>query len=150
MPDQINPNGILFGGVLMSWIDKVAYMCAQKHAERVFVVTANIDSIQFLLPLKVGNHAILTGTVEYTGTTSMEVRVLVEREEPSTSKTERIASACLTFVALDDEAKPALIPELLVSDKHEQERFEQARIRVAVRNRMKSYFKRREAAGRAS
>ena len=146
MPDQINPNGILFGGVLMSWMDKVAYMSAQKHAERVYVVTANIDNIQFLYPLKVGDHAVLTALVEYTGTSSMEVAVLVEREEPGTSITEKVASACLTFIALDKNTKPVPVPALALASDAERERFEQARIRVAVRNKMRAYFKRRVAA----
>lgn len=145
MPDQINPNGILFGGVLMSWMDKVAYMAAQKHAERVYVVTANIDNIQFLSPLKVGDHALLTATVEYTGTSSMEVAVRVEREDLGTSNRIIVASACLTFVALDKDAKPVSVPALLLSSEAENERYEQARIRVAVRNRVRAYFKRRTA-----
>jgi len=51
MPDQINPNGTLFGGILLSWIDKVAYMTAQRHAERPFVVTVNIERLSFSKPI---------------------------------------------------------------------------------------------------
>src|SRR6266568_2495387 len=84
MPDQLNPNGTLFGGVIMSWIDEVGFMSARRYSERPFVVTANIDNITFLTPLRLGEHVVLTSSVNYVGRCSMEIGVKVEKENPFT------------------------------------------------------------------
>src|SRR5438105_4621738 len=85
-PPQLNPNGTLFGGVLMSWIDEVAFMSARRYSGRPFVVTASIDNITFLMPLRSGEHVLLTSQVNYVGRTSMEIGVKVERENPYTGE----------------------------------------------------------------
>jgi acyl-CoA hydrolase len=147
MPEMLNPNGTLFGGVVMSWIDEVAFMSARRHSGRSFVVTASIDNITFLRPLRNGDHVLLTSQVNYAGRTSMEIGVKVEREDPFSEKREQTTSAYLTFVALDDKAKPCLVPELTIETEEDQRRFEEALVRMKVRERVKAYLKRKVALG---
>src|SRR5512137_394159 len=79
MPQHSNHYGIAFGGVIMSWIDLLAGMVAQKHCARE-VVTASTDQIAFLAPIYVGDHVILKASPNYVGHTSMEIGVRVTRE----------------------------------------------------------------------
>ncbi len=147
-PDQLNPNGTLFGGVVMSWIDEVAFMSARRYSGRPFVVTASIDNITFLVPLRSGEHALLTSQVNYAGRSSMEIGVKVEREDPYSGERTQTTSAYLTFVALDDNGRPATVPELLLETSEDHRRFEEAQIRVKVRERVKAYLKRKVALNR--
>ena len=80
MPDQANPMGPVFGGVIMSWIDIVASMAAQRHAQND-VVTVAVDSLHFKDPINIGDHVVLKASVNYAGNSSMEVGVQVLREE---------------------------------------------------------------------
>ena len=93
----------------MSWIDMVASMAAQRHA-CTEVVTASIDSLNFKHPIHIGDHAILKASVNYVGTTSMEVGVRVLREDPKTNVRVITTTAHLTFVALDDDRNPTPVP----------------------------------------
>lgn len=143
MPDQINPNGALFGGVLMSWIDKVAYMSAQRHSGRSHVVTVNIEQIHFKTPLKVGDHAILVASVEYVGRTSMEIGVTVEQEDPGTGKKTYAASAALTFVALNENGKPVEVPRLIPMTDEDHSRYDRTQARVKIRGRLRNWLQER-------
>ena len=143
MPDLLNPNGTLFGGVVMSWIDEVAFMSARRYSGRPFVVTASIDNITFLMALRAGEHVILTSQVNYAGRTSMEIGVKVEREDPYTGERVQATSAYLTFVALDEKGKPVQVPQLSLETSEDCRRFEEAQIRVKVRERVKAYLKRK-------
>lgn len=147
-PDLLNPNGTLFGGVIMSWIDEVAFMSARRYSGRPFVVTASIDNITFLLPLRTGDHVILTSQVNYAGRTSMEIGVKVEKEDPYTGDRTQATSAYLTFVALDEHNKPCPVPEIRLETDEDHRRFEEALIRVKVRERVKAHLKRKVELGR--
>ena len=109
MPNQLNNKDTLFGGELVSMIDKIASMCAQKHAQ-MDVVTASIDSMSFENPVYKNEHLILKAMVNYTGKTSMEIGVRVETEDTKTLKSTHIATAYLTFVAVGDGLKPKRVP----------------------------------------
>jgi len=81
MPSHANPQGTAFGGTILAWIDVVAAMAAQRHCGKE-VVTAQIDSIIFKQPIRVGDQVCLKASVNYVGRTSMEVGVQVTREDP--------------------------------------------------------------------
>ncbi|MGZ3709821.1 MAG: acyl-CoA thioesterase, partial [Bdellovibrionota bacterium] len=144
-PDLLNPNGTLFGGVLMAWIDEVAFMSARRFSGRPFVVTANIDNITFLRPLRTGDHVVLTSQVNYVGRSSMEIGVKVENEDAYNGERVPVTSAYLTFVALDKKGKPVAVPRLTLETPEDERRHEEARLRVKVRERMRSYWKRKYA-----
>ena len=135
MPQHANHFGIAFGGTIMSWIDMVAAMVAQKHCEHE-VVTVSIDQISFLAPIRIGDHVVLKASANYVGHTSMEVGVLVIRENPHTSESSRATTAYLTFVGLDAQKRPTTIPRLQPETPDEIRRHENARLRVEARKEL--------------
>jgi acyl-CoA hydrolase len=135
MPQHANDLGIAFGGTIISWIDMVAAMVAQRHCGRK-VVTVSVDRISFLAPCRIGDHVLLRASANYVGHTSMEVGVQVTRENPLTGERVRATTAYLTFVALDDAHHPTTIPELRVETPDERRRSENARLRVAARKEL--------------
>ncbi len=135
MPQHSNHYGIAFGGVIMSWIDLLAGMVAQKHCEHE-VVTASTDHISFLTPIYVGDHVILKGSANYVGRTSMEVGVQVTRENFYTGESCRATTAYLTLVGLDERKRPTPIPQLRPETPDEIRRYENARLRVEARKEL--------------
>jgi acyl-CoA hydrolase len=109
LPQHSNALGTVFGGTIMSWIDICAAMAAQRHSRSV-VVTASMDQLDFLEPIKVGMLVNMRATINYAGRTSMEVGVRVESEDMLTGERRHTASAYLTFVALDENGRPMPVP----------------------------------------
>jgi acyl-CoA hydrolase len=108
--------GVMFGGIMMQWIDVCAGVAAMRHAAGA-VLTASIDRLDFLSPVKVGEIVELQAMVNYAGRTSMEVGVRVETEDMHTGKRRYVTKAYLTFVAVDADGKPRpLQPLELVTD----------------------------------
>jgi acyl-CoA hydrolase len=141
--EHLNPNGILFGGYLMCWIDEIAFLCASRYTGKKSCVTVNIDNISFKYPLKLGEQIFLSAQVNHAGKTSMEIEVRVEKE--NTESGERILTnhAFLTFVCLDENYKPTRVPELHLETQEDERVFWQARLRTRVRKRLAAYMERR-------
>lgn len=139
-PDLLNSNGTLFGGVTMSWIDEVAFMSARRYSGLPFVVTANIDHVNFFHPLKLGDHALLSSIVQYAGRTSMDIFVSVDREDQFDGSRLRVTSANLTFIALSSEGRPCPVPRLLLETEDDRARHRKSLIRIRVRSRMANYL----------
>ncbi|MBE0537594.1 MAG: acyl-CoA thioesterase [Phycisphaerae bacterium] len=135
MPHEANPYGTAFGGVIVSWMDMVAGMAAQRHCGTV-AVTAGMDSIAFKAPIRVGDHVVVKACVNYVSRTSMEVGVKVIRENPYTGEQVIATSAHLTFVALDAQREPTPVPPLTPETAEEQRRFANARIRALHRKEL--------------
>jgi acyl-CoA hydrolase len=136
MPGHANPYGTAFGGTIMAWIDMVGSMAAQRHCCKE-VVTAGIDSLSFKHPIYIGDHVILKACVNYAGSTSMEVGVQVSREDPFTNEQTIATTAHLTFVALDENKKPAAVPAIVTVDEDEKRRCENAKLRVEARKELR-------------
>jgi acyl-CoA hydrolase len=136
MPHQANPKGTAFGGAIMSWIDMVAAMAAERHCGTE-VVTAEIDSLSFKRPIYIGDHVVLKAAVNYVGRTSMEVGVQVVREDPYTGRQVVATTAHLTFVALDEHKQPTPAPPLLPQTPEEKRRYEKAKRRVELRRQQR-------------
>lgn len=132
MPHHTNPQNTVFGGTVMSWIDIAAAMVAARHCGRP-VVTAHIDDIDFIAPIKVGYHVLIQASLNYVGKTSMIVGVKVTSENPYTGESRTTTKAYLTFVALDDLGKPVVVPSLEPQTEDEKRRFENAKKRVAMK-----------------
>lgn len=136
LPSDANALGTIFGGKVMAWIDIAAAISAGKHARRV-VVTASIDALHFVAPVRVGEVLNIRAQVNYAGRTSMEVGVRVDAENPLTGEVRHTATAYTTFVALDEKGAPTPIPPIAPATPEERRRFEQAikrresRIRLA-------------------
>ncbi|MGH7696859.1 MAG: acyl-CoA thioesterase, partial [Gemmatimonadaceae bacterium] len=121
MPQHANNLGHVFGGVILSLMDKVAAIAAYRHA-RTNVVTASIDRVDFREPVHVGDLVILKSSVNYVGRTSMEVGVRVETENMVTGQRRHTNSCYLTFVAVDRDGRPVPVPELKPESDEEQRR----------------------------
>jgi len=137
MPNHTNPQNTVFGGTVMSWIDIAAAMVAARHCARP-VVTAHIDDIDFIAPIKMGYHVLIQASLNYVGRTSMIVGVKVTSENPYTGEKRTTTKAYLTFVALDDLGRPVEVPGLKVESEEEIRRFENAKKRVQMKKDVRS------------
>lgn len=126
MPGHTNgASGVLFGGVMMQWIDVCAGVSAIRHAGGP-VVTASIDRLDFLVPVRLGDIVVLQSRVNYVRRTSMEVGCRVETEEPATRARRYTTKAYLTFVAIDDRGKPIPLPPLTLKTDEDRRRCAEA------------------------
>jgi acyl-CoA hydrolase len=134
LPNDTNTLGSLLGGRLMHFIDLVGAMAAYRHA-RTHVVTASMDHIDFIAPVHVGDLLILKSSVNRAFRTSMEVGVKVWVENTIAGMHRHVASAYLTFVAIDSQGRRVPVPELLPEKEEEKRRFEDAGRRRELRQR---------------
>jgi len=132
MPQDANNLGHIFGGVILSMMDKTAAIAAFRHS-RASVVTASIDRVDFREPIHLGDLVVMKASVNYVGRTSMEVGVRVEAEELLTGRHRHTNSCYLTFVAVDRVGRPVEVPELIPETPDEWRRFEAAKARRARR-----------------
>src|SRR5215510_11234512 len=109
LPNDANPLGALLGGRLMHWIDLAAAMAAHRHS-RQYALTASIDHLDFLVPVKVGDLVILRSSVNRAFRTSMEVGVKVFVENYIVDSCQHVSSAYLTFVAVDGAGRRLQVP----------------------------------------
>ena len=125
LPNDANTLGNLLGGRLMHFIDLTAAMAAYRHS-RTHVVTAAMDHIDFIQPVKVGDLLILKSRVNRAFSTSIEVGVKVWVEHPQTGVLLHVASAYLVFVAVDQNGQCVRVPELKPVTADDQRRYEGA------------------------
>jgi acyl-CoA hydrolase len=137
MPLHTNgPGGVMFGGTVMQWIDVCAGVAAMRHAGGQ-VVTASIDRLDFISPIRLGDVVILQAQVNFTNRTSMEVGCRVETEDPRTRERRYTTKAYLTFVALDEHGRPRPIPAVKPETDDERRRMKDAESRRAERLRLR-------------
>ena len=138
LPQDANFLGTALGGRVMHFVDMAGAIAALRHCHAP-VVTASIDHVDFRSPIQVGELMILKSSVNRTFHTSLEVGVKVFSEHPLTGERRHTTSAYLTFVALDDERKPNVVPPVLCETADDRRRYEQAvarrKARLAHRNR---------------
>jgi acyl-CoA hydrolase len=144
LPQHTNALGSIFGGTVMSWIDIAGAICAGKHAKSD-VVTASIDALHFIAPIKLGHFVELKASVNYTGTTSMEVGVRVDSENPKTGERFHNVSAYLTFVALGPDGKAVRIAPIAPATPAEIRRHQAAKLRRASRVKLAEEIKNEES-----
>ena len=132
MPHHANNLGHVFGGVMLSMMDKTAAVAAFRHC-RMNVVTASIDRVDFREPIHVGDLVVMKASVNYVGRTSMEVGVRVEAEELLSGRRRHTNSCYLTFVAVDRNGKPIEIPGVVAETPDQVRRYQAAEQRRSVR-----------------
>ena len=132
LPNDANPLNALLGGRLMHWIDMAAAMAAHRHS-RQYVVTASIDHLDFLVPVRVGDIVILRSSVNRVYRTSMEVGVKVWVENYHTESTQHVSSAYLTFVAVDATGRRLPVAPVIPETEEEKRRYEDALRRRELR-----------------
>jgi acyl-CoA hydrolase len=134
LPNDANTLGNLLGGRLMHFIDLVGAMAAYRHA-RTHVVTASMDHIDFIAPVHVGDLLILKSSLNRAFNTSMEVGVKVWVENTIAGMHRHVASAYLTFVAVDSQGRRVPVPQLAPETDDEKRRYIDATRRRELRQR---------------
>ncbi len=132
-PADSNALGNLFGGRLMQYIDLVGAMAASRHA-RAITVTASMDHLDFVAPVRVGELLILKASVNRAFRTSMEVGVRVMVEDVQEQRLRHVSSAYLTFVAVDHQGQRLVVPQVMPETAHQKRRYEDAGRRREMRS----------------
>ena len=132
LPNDANPLGYILGGTVMHLVDIAAAIAAHRHT-RERVVTAAIDGVRFLHPIKVGDLIILRARVNATFTTSLEVEVEVFSEEALTGTRQLTSHAFLTFVAIDEHGRRVPVTPLLLESDEDRKSSEAALARRSER-----------------
>ena len=128
-----NSAGYVHGGTVMKLCDEVAGLAAVKHSRRR-VVTAGMDRMTFLEPIRIAELVTFTASVNAAWRSSMEVGVRVVAEQPRDGTSRHTNTAYLTMVALDDDGRPTEVPPLLAETDAERRREREAQTRR--RNRL--------------
>lgn len=139
-PLDTNNHNTLFGGKLMSYIDDVASISAAMHS-RGEVVTASIDSVDFLTPIRQSDSVNLSSYVSYVGRSSMEVFVKVIAEDLKTGERKLAATSFLTFVALDSQGNPMIVPKVVPESQEEISLYHTADQRILQRKERREHSK---------
>jgi acyl-CoA hydrolase len=137
LPNDANPLGFILGGTVMHLIDIAGAIACHRHT-RSLLVTAAVDDLQFLHPIKVGDLIILKSRVTCTFTTSLEVQVEVFSEETLTGKRQLTSRAFLTFVAVSRTGERIAIPPLITETEAERRVCAEAHVRRANRLKRKA------------
>lgn len=128
LPNDANTMGNILGGKVLHLMDIAAAIAAHRHC-RMSVVTASMDRVDFLAPVKIGDLIILQASVNYVSRTSMEVGVRVHSENLKTGQRQHTSSAYTTFVALGDQGKPVPVPSLQLEGPEDERRFREGAAR---------------------
>lgn len=143
LPNDANVLGNLLGGKVMHLVDICAATAAARHCRRP-VVTASIDYLEFRYPIKVGQLIVVKAALNRVFKTSMEIGAKVWSENLGTGERRHTSSAYLTFVALDDDGKPMLVPPYQPSSADEARRWHDAGVRRENRLAIKTRLSQRQ------
>ncbi len=132
MPHHVNNLGNVFGGVVLSMVDRAAAVAAMRHAGRP-CVTVSIDRVDFRESIYSGELVTCSAQVNYVGRTSMEVGVHVEAENLLTGARRHTNTCYLTFVAINERGEPVPVPSLDLETEAERKRFREGERRREVR-----------------
>ena len=138
-PDMANFSGNVHGGTLLKYLDEVAYACASRFAGS-YVVTMSVDQVVFRQAVHVGELVTFLASVNFSGTTSMEVGIKVITENIR-ERTVRHSNSCFfTMVAVGDDGKPTRVPELVPKTADEKRRYHQAQLRRQLRYELQDRY----------
>lgn len=132
LPNDSNPLGFILGGTVMHLIDITGAIACHRHTNTL-ALTAAVDGLEFVHPIRVGDMIILKSRVTATFNTSLEVEVEVFSEEVLTGKRRLTSRAYLTFVSIDEAGRPQPVAPLLVESAEDEARREAAGRRRAAR-----------------
>ena len=128
MPHMANNHGNVFGGVILSLVDRVGAVAATRHARQP-CVTVSMDRVEFLEPIHLGELVTAKASVNFVGRTSMEVGVRVEAENMITGQRRHTNSCHVTYVAIDDNGRPVPVAKVTPETDAEMRRYERAEAR---------------------
>jgi acyl-CoA hydrolase len=139
-PDMSNFSGNVHGGILLKYLDQVAYTCASRYA-RSYAVTLSVDRVVFREPIHVGELVTLQASVNYTGRTSMEIGIRVTTQELVRRLVRHTNNCYFTMVAVGDDRRPVEVRPFTPHTDDERRRWAAAQGRRELRREME----RREA-----
>lgn len=139
IPSYANFGGKIHGGIILSLMDKVAYVCATKHAG-AYCVTVSVDGVNFRQPVEVGDLVSLLASVNYVGRTSLIVGIKVIAENVRLGTVTHTNTSYFTMVAKDDENNPTEVPPLLLESPDDVRRFLEAIQRRELRTSYREHF----------
>ena len=142
IPAYANFGGKIHGGTLLSLMDKVAYVCASKHAGN-YCVTVSVDNVHFLEPAEVGQLVSMIASVNYVGRSSLVVGIRVVAEDVQNGTVKHTNTSYFTMVAKTSDGNKAEVPPLILENSEEIRRFASAlrrrRLRLFATERMDEY-----------
>lgn len=148
-PDMANFAGNVHGGTILKILDQVAYASASRYAGR-YVVTLSVDQVMFRQPVHVGDLVSFLASINYTGTSSMEVGIKVLAENIRTQEVRHVNSCFFTMVAVDDDRKPVPVAPLRPFTPVEKRRHAAAILRKELRHEFESRFSAAQAGSAGS
>tara|TARA_B110000116_G_C16740630_1_gene538326 strand:+ start:914 stop:1417 length:504 start_codon:yes stop_codon:yes gene_type:complete len=135
MPGDVNNLGHVFGGVIISLVDRAAAVTAMRHA-RGPCVTVSIDKVDFKEPIYSGELVTCSARINFVGKTSMEIGVTVVTEHPMTGVRRHTNDCFLTFVAVNKDGRPVRVPGLELSTEEDKKRFAEGQRRRQARQEL--------------
>lgn len=138
-PDKTNFFGNVHGGDVLKLLDQVAYACASRYAGK-HVVTLSVDQVTFKQPIHVGELLTFLASVNYTGTSSIEVGIKVIAENILTKVVRHVNSCFLTMVAMDENRRPTKVPKFEPLTSDEIRRYKSAELRKEMRKELEARF----------
>jgi acyl-CoA hydrolase len=132
MPHQVNNHGHVFGGVILSMVDRIAGVTAMRHSG-IPCVTVSLDKVDFKEPIFTGEVVTCKARVNYVGRTSMEIGVRIEAENLFSGERRHTNSCYLTFVAIDADHRPVPVPPLRLETEEDERRFAEGKKRRDAR-----------------
>jgi acyl-CoA hydrolase len=134
VPTDANFMGHVFGGVILSEVDRVAYIAATRHSGKT-CVTASFDRVDFVAPVRLGEVVEFDACLTYVGRTSMEVWVQIRAEDIEGGPRRTVGNAFVTMVAIDKAGQPTEVPGLLTTTETERTRFREGGARAKERRK---------------
>lgn len=139
LPSHTNFSGKIHGGYILFLMDQIAFACASKHS-RNYCVTASVDTVDFLMPIEVGELVTLKASINYVGNTSMIVGIRVEAENIHSGKKKHCNSSYFTMVSKNDDGENMQVPGLILDSKTEIRRFVKSLRRIQMKKDRKIEF----------
>lgn len=139
IPAYANFSGKIHGGILLSLMDKVAYVCAAKHAGG-YCVTVSVDEVVFLAPVQVGELVSLAASVNYVGRSSLVVGIRVLAENLETGEVKHTNTSYFTMVAKAADGSLRMVPPLRLETTDEVRRFMEAQSRKSLKAQYRDDF----------
>ena len=135
IPSYANFSGKVHGGILLSMMDKVAYVCASKHSG-AYCVTVSVDGVEFKEPVEVGDLVSLSASVNYVGNSSMIIGIRVESLKPKSGVKKHTNSCYFTMVAKEEDGTLMKVPQLILETPQDVRRFYDGRILKGMRQQI--------------
>lgn len=139
IPSYTNFGGKIHGGTILNLMDKVAYVCATKHAGN-YCVTASIDSVDFVSAVDVGSQLSLYASVNYVGKSSLIIGIKVVSEDIKLGIVKHTNTSYFTMVAMNSEHQPTQVPPLILETKEDVRRFLETKKRKELKQANKDKY----------